>query len=499
MKRSRLTVLGALLAAVLLAAACSSSDDPAATDEGPEEAPSQPEPTAAEPEEAPPQAEPADPEPEEAPSQPEPAEDTSGEEGSSGAGSEDEPAPAPTEEPPPVVPEGSTVGITDDSITVAVLRSDTTALEEAGILPFLGDLQQNYRVFAQLANENGGAGGRDIEVVFHSFPPGAAPSDQQAACIAATEDDEAAVVHFVGGVSAEAVLCATEGHDRITYMLSGVLPQSIFDRSNDLLFSHSVTTERLMAAWPSMLDANGTLQGATLGLIRGDIGEHEVAAEVLEAALGDLGYELAEQLALPCQGTACGQVELAVERMQSAGVDTVFSLMPVSAYAAAVGIADAAGWDPQWLSSDIENQVFTAPTQAVFSRVAEPFDGTIGLTYGLDRLSPDLEGEDCYDRFSAVTGASYESDSDAWSAVASACEFMTNLVAAANWSQDTYGTLNQTTLVEGFETLTDYRLGDIVGSWSDDKHNAPDIVTLKTFSAECVCWTEIEGARTELE
>ena len=410
----------------------------------------------------------------------------------------DEPAPEPepTPEPTPIpVPDGSTVGITDDTIKIAVLRSDTKALEDAGILPDVGDLNLNYQTFADLAS----AGGRNVEVVFHSFPPGASPTDQQAACIAATEDDQVAVVHFVGGLTAEVVLCATEGYERIAYMLSGILPQEIYDRSNGLLFSQSMTTERLVATWPGMLDTQGMLEGRTLGLMRGDIGEHEVAAEVLKAALAEAGYELADEVAFPCEGSNCTQIDLGVERMQSAGVDLVFSLVPPSPFSISVFFADEAGWETEWVVSDIENLAYNSVGQAVYRRYPDLFEGMIGLTYGLDRLSEDVHGRECNAQFSEVTGVVYEEGVDAWSAVVSTCLFIQNLEAAADWSQDRYGTVNQTTLVQGFETLTDYKLGDITGSWSQEKHDAPDVVTLKEFEADCLCWYEIEGTRLLLD
>ncbi len=480
------TVIFALIALLaLVASACSSSEDPD-------------EPQAVEP--APTSAlEPADePDPE-----PEPA-DEPAEEPADEPADEPEPDPEPTAAPTPIpVPDGSTVGITDDTIKVAILRSDSKALEDAGILPDTGDIPRNYEIFAEQVNARGGAGGRNIEIVFHTFPPGASATDQQAACIAATEDDQVAIVHFVGGVTAETVLCATEGHERIAYMLSGILPQEIYNRSNGRLFSQAMTTERLMGAWPTMVEAQGLLEGRTLGLMRGDIGEHEVAAGVLEAALADAGYELADQVALPCQGTSCSQVDIGLERMQAAGVDTIFSLVPPSPFGIAVFLAAQSGLDPQWLVSDIENLVFDSVAQAVYGRAPDPtlFFGLYGLTYGFDRTSPDEHTIECNAVFTEVTGISYDivENKDAWSAVGSTCLFIKNLEAAANWSQDTYGTVNQTTLIQGFETLTDYQLGDVTGSWSPTKHDAPDGVTLKEYNGDCACWLEIDGARMILD
>ncbi len=494
------TVIFALIALLaLLVSACSSSEDPDEP-QAVEPAPtSAPEPA----DEPDPEPEPADEPADEPVDEPEPADEPADESADEPA-DEPEPEPEPTEAPTPIpVPEGSTVGITDDTIKVGILRSDSKSLEDAGILPDTGDIPRNYEVFAKQVNARGGAGGRNIEIVFHQYPPGASATDQQAACIGATEDDEVAIVHFVGGVTAETVLCATEDHERIAYMLSGILPQEIYDRSNGRLFSQAMTTERLMGAWPAMVEAQGLLEGHTLGLMRGDIGEHEVAAGVLEAALADAGYELADQVALPCQGTSCSQVDIGLERMQAAGVDTIFSLVPPSPFGIAVYLAGQSGLDPQWLVSDIENLVFDSVAQAVYGRSADPtlFYGLYGVSYGLDRLSPDEPTTECNAVFTEVTGISYDivENKDAWSAVGSTCLFIKNLEAAANWSQDTYGTVNQTTLIQGFESLTDYRLGDVTGSWTPTKHDAPDWVTLKEYRGDCACWVEIDGARMMLD
>lgn len=490
------TVIFAFVAVfALVAASCSSSedaDDAPAAEPAPTTTPAPAEEPADEPAPEPePAEEPAD-EPADEP-EPEPADEPA-----------DEPEPEPTPEPTPIpVPEGSTVGITDDTIKVAILRSDSKSLEDAGILPDTGDIPRNYVVFAEQVNARGGAGGRNIEIVFHQYPPGASATDQQAACIAATEDDQVAIVHFVGGVTAETVLCATEGHERIAYMLSGILPQEIYDRSNGRLFSQSMTTERLVGAWPTLADAQGLLEGRTLGLMRGDIGEHEVAAGVLKEALADAGYELADEVALPCEGTSCSQVDIGLERMQAAGVDTVFNIVPPSPFGIAVYLGAQAGWQPQWLVSDIENLAYDSVAQAVYGRSADPtlFYGLYGMTYGLDRTSPDEHTIECNAVFTEETGISYDivENKDAWSAVGSTCLFIKNLEAAANWSQETYGTVNQTTLIQGFETLTDYRLGDVTGSWSATKHDAPDVVTVKEYRADCACWVEIDGARMMLD
>ncbi len=396
---------------------------------------------------------------------------------------------------PATAPEGSVIGITDDAITLSVLASDTSVLEEAGIVPEIGDLVQNIEVFSQLANESGGAGGREILVTSHLYPAGATATDQQPFCVAAAEDDQAGVVVFLGGMAPETVLCVTEQYERLAYAGSGVMSQEVYDRSGGRLFNHAMTAERLMAAWVEALVGQGTLEGATIGLVRHDQSDHEAAAEALEAALAAAGFEFADEVALPCENNACSQLEIGVERLQSAEVDTVFSMLGAVVYPSFVGAADAVGYDPQWLSSDFENQVFDVTAQFM-AAVATNYDGAIGFSAGLEEPASDPFGEDCNARFSEVSGVTYELDTDAWRAVRSACYIVSRITAAANTSQETYGTVNQATLIEALETM-DFVLGDQRGEWSPTKHDAQNTVVLKSFGPECLCWTEIDGSRFE--
>lgn len=410
--------------------------------------------------------------------------DSVGETSSSGTGTTE----------PGEVPEGSTVGITDDAITISVIAADTAALAEAGVVPDIGDPIQDYEVFADLASQDGGAGGRTITVTSHLFPPGAAATDQQPACVAATEDDQAAIAIFIGGMAPEVVLCVSEEHERLAYAQSGILTQEVYDRSAGRLFNHAMSAERLMVGWAQALAEHGSLEGKTLGLVRADLSDHEAAAAALEAALGAQGFELAEQVALPCEANACQQSDLAVERLQNAGVDAVFSLMGAIPYPALVGAADAVGYEPQWFSSDFENQVFDVTGQ-FFSGVKDNYAGAIGFSYGLEEPDVDAVGDDCNAKFTEATGITYERDTDAWRQVRSACATIGTIVAAANASQEKYGTLNQATLIESLETVGPIQQGDNVGTWSSTKHDAADPAVLKEFGPDCLCWSEIEGTR----
>jgi hypothetical protein len=394
---------------------------------------------------------------------------------------------------PAVGLDDSTVGITDGTITLSVLLSDNEALVAAGLVPDIGDPLQDFRTFADLANEAGGAGGRQLEVTSHLFPVGSTATDQRPACIQATEDDQAALVIFIGAQVRETVLCVAEDHERIVHAQTGIMLQEDYDRGQRRIFNYGMSADRLMAGWVTALDAQGTLDGATLGIVRPDAAEHEAVAAKLTEALEAQGYEVAEDVALPCQPNECSQYDTAVQRFQSAGVDTVFSLLGAVPYPAMVGAAGAVGYEPQWLSSDFENQVYDVTAQFMES-AKDSYEGAIGFTYGLEEPAEDPYGTECHDRFNEATGVSYEYDTDAWRLVRSACYMIQRIVDAADIAQEEDGAVNQATLIQAFETF-DYALGDQRGQWTPTKHDAADTGVLKQFSGDCLCWSEIEGTR----
>ena len=395
-------------------------------------------------------------------------------------------------------PEGSTEGISDTEINIAYVNSDTAALQEAGLAPRTGDPWQQFQIFADLANEAGGAGGLQFKVTNHLYPAGAPATDQQPACIAATEDSDAAIVVYLGGFVPEVILCTTESHERIAYGLSGIILQEVYDASGDRFFSQGMTSERLMQSWVDLTDAQGMLEGHTLGIIRADLADHEATAAALVAALEAAGYEVTENIALPCEGRVCSQNDVAAQRMQSSGVDTVFSLLSALPYPTFVQAGMDIGFEPQWLSSDFENQVFNS-TAKFMESVAQSYEGAVGVTYGIDVAEADDYGTECNAKFTEVSGITYENgtDSDAWSSVRTACHAIDMLVAAINMAMDEYGVINQTTIIRSLEML-DPSFGPNEGSWSDTKHDSADVVTLEVWHVDCLCWTEVEGARTTL-
>ena len=394
------------------------------------------------------------------------------------------------------VPEGSTEGISDTEINIAYVYSDTAVLQEAGLVPKTGDPFLQFSTFAEKVNSEGGAGGLQLKVSGHTYGAGAPATDQMPACISATEDANAAILVYLGGYAPEMVLCGAEEHERIIVSVSGLASQEIYDAAAGRYFNKAMTSERLAAGWVKLADQQGLLEGHTLGIIRGDYTDHEVFANAIKAQLEAAGYEVAEDVPLPCEGRVCEQNDVAAQRMQASGVDTVFSLLSALAYPTFVQASLTVGFDPQWLSSDFENQVFNSSAKFMES-VGDSYDGAIGFSYQIDDTSAEAYGQACNDTFSEITGTTYAfgTESDAWLNTRSQCQAVDLIVAALNKAMEDYGVINQATIILAMETL-DPTLGSIPGTWGPDKHDGADSGVLKTWHKDCLCWSMIEESIT---
>jgi Periplasmic binding protein len=386
----------------------------------------------------------------------------------------------------------STVGITADTITLSTVSGDTQALQDAGVIPVIGDVPSYFELFAERANEEGGAAGRELVVTKHEFPVPGDATQQREACVAATEDDQAFIVAFVGGQVEETALCVTEEHETIAVGLTGNARQSTYAASDGRLFLNDMSSTRLMGNWVTAVDEQGILDDATIGIIRPDDTAHQEIAEQLTAELEAAGYEVTEDVALPCDplGQSCEQSDVGVQRLQTGGVDTVFSLLGALAYPSVVGAADAAGYDPQWLASDYETQVYDA-TAGLFEGNKEAFDGAIGISTTVAIDDPDEPRAECNEYYESQGGEPWEPLSDGWQAVGSMCHLVDRIVEAANAAEEAGG-LNQASFIEEYEKIPPVE-GERRGVYGPDKHDGYDTYQLYEFSAECTCWEPIEG------
>ena len=132
----------------------------------------------------------------------------------------------------------------------------------------------------------------------------------------------------------------------------------------------------------------GLLKGKTLGVIRTDTADQqETTDDALIPGIEALGYKVAAEAVLPCpEGSqTCDQQDVAIQRMQDAGVDTVFLVAQTLAGSATVEKAQALGYKPQWTT--IGNNV-TNTVAKFYANAKDNYDGAYGLDIAVHRLTP---------------------------------------------------------------------------------------------------------------
>jgi len=385
------------------------------------------------------------------------------------------------------------IGVTADSINIAYVSGDTSALQEAGLVAFTGNGEEQFQTFATIANEAGGAAGRQINVTTHQYTVPSTATTERPACVAATEDDQAFIVVFQGGQSEETLLCVADEHETLALTIAATARDSAYKAAEGRLFGNDMSADRLMKNWVKAAKKKGLLKGATIGIVRPDFSLHEDVAKTLTKQLEKAGFEVADEVALPCEGSSCEQADVGAQRLQSSGVDTVFSLLPAIPYPSLVGAAGSIGYKPQWLSSDFEFQVYDTTLQ-FFGDVKEAYDGAIGVSTSLAVTKEDAPRTKCNEQFTEATGTAYDfaTQEDAWSNVATNCLMVERIVKAAD-AAEAAGGLTQASFIKEFEKLPVVE-GKRAGSFTSKKHDAYNTYQLFEFDGSGeLTWTSVKG------
>ena len=105
--------------------------------------------------------------------------------------------------------EGSTRGVTDDTIRIGITFPDLTSVDQMTVNH--GDYDATFRALIDKINADGGINGRMIEPVMAPINL-SGEGNADAACVQLTEDEEVFVV--VGFFLGDASLCYLEGHQQ---------------------------------------------------------------------------------------------------------------------------------------------------------------------------------------------------------------------------------------------------------------------------------------------
>lgn len=399
--------------------------------------------------------------------------------------------------------EGSTVGLTDDTLRIGFIGADFGALAEAGLAPDLGDQEKIVQSVVEEINEDGGIGGRQVEVRIRLVDGTAGAEAGQAACLEMTQDFEAFAVILAPSIGRDTARCAAVTNETLTIGATG-FDAGLYEEAQGRLFTAgsdtSMSTTRQYRGWAQLMDQEGVLDGKTIGVVTAEQSPEFVAAaeEGLLPELEDLGYEVAANVVLPCpEGDRdCDQHEGAVQQMKDAGVDFVFMAAANLTGPTFLQAAENLDFSPQWAANG--NQVTDTVSQ-FFESVKDAWDGAIG-TSTVFALEDDLTdaARDCNDVIATRSGEEYEPGSDAFGFAASGCLLFRLLDAAGDEIEAVE--LNQATMIRGIEGLGEIELNaGPPGSLSADKHDAGDHLFLADFDAAVSEFVERDSEPVKIE
>ena len=291
--------LGLLLAVAMLAAACSQSADEDQTDADSEATPT----TAA---------------------------DTASDTATDGG---ETPEAEPAQPSGPVPAGADTPGVSDDTVTISFIITDTSAVAAAfgWETPDEGDREAQLAAMIDHFNANGGFAGRQIEskvTVFNAITDG--PVAEEALCNAITQDDKAFAVVMTGQFQENARPCY---HNAKTMMLDATLypvDNAGFEALAPYYWSPILPSyDDLVGGLAAGLIEDGWFDGATLGVIaiESELSERVYNQQFvprLEAA----GVEVASYNTIdPTDGTSFNNDQLqAIINFKEAGVDKVVAI-----------------------------------------------------------------------------------------------------------------------------------------------------------------------------
>ncbi len=394
-------------------------------------------------------------------------------------------------------------GLTDDTIKVGYIGADFGALVEAGLAPDLGDQEKIMQSVVDQINDDGGIAGRQVELRTRLVDGTAGPEAGEAACIEMTQDFGAFAVVFGPATLRPTARCLAVTNGTLTIGATG-FDEALYEEARGRLFTAasgtSMSTDRQYRGWAQIMDAEGVLEGKTIGVVTAEQTPEFVAAaeDALIPELEELGHEVAVNVTLPCpEGDVdCDQHETAAQEMKSAGVDLVFMAAANLARPTFVQAAENLDFRPEWTANG--NQVTDTVAQ-FFESVKGAWDGTIGTSTVFAEVEDLSEAAfDCNEVIEERSGEAYEPGSDAFGFAAVNC-LSTRLLQQAGEGIEP-ADLDQASMIEAIEELGEVELNaGPPGTLGPDKHDAGDHLFLVEYDADAGEFIEQEGEPVEID
>jgi hypothetical protein len=393
-------------------------------------------------------------------------------------------------------------GVTPTSIKIGFFLLDVGNLGKfgagvGGVTP--ATQQKAHQAFVDELNQQGGLCGRKIDPVYRSFDV-TDQNQQLSQCAALTEDDKVFAVVSADGIASTTVSCIVNQHQ--TFLILGGdfgVGGAVMNQSGGRLFTLWAVGPRQMYNWIADLAARGRLNGKTVGVLTND-DPPDVSDGALLPAMQHFGVKVADVEKLPAndQGSAASQVPVAVQKMRSAGVDTVFITTGLVSGAAFAQTAENQAWHPTYEIGD-----WSSEGNDVFLQNM-PSDIDAELVTGNDltifRNGPHNPQEDlCAQVYKNHTGQSIgkrppDTNDSTYPNSQKLCTldlFVLGPGLKAAGANLTYATLSAS--IEKLGTVATTTSG--TGTYRAGKHDLQDQVMVGKADGSCKCWIPVTGWR----
>jgi ABC-type branched-subunit amino acid transport system substrate-binding protein len=273
---------------------------------------------------------------------------------------------------PPESAVASTDGVTDDSITVVFPVIDVAAAGRAVGLEGGSeeDDAEGVATYVDEINDAGGINGRVIDARIEEFNP-LEPESMRALCKDWTESGDVFAVVDTGKWYDAQQLCITQEGD-MPLISNWTTVSDWTARGAPYLWWTGPDQSEVLENLVNYGVEDGSLgPDIPFAIVAGDrAGDQLAVEEYLVPALERQGLEpvAVETISASIEdpSTSRSQAAVAVERLQSEGVETVIPLLPVNAFFPYLSAAAAQDYAPRLLLSDYENSIQVALGLAEF-------------------------------------------------------------------------------------------------------------------------------------
>jgi ABC-type branched-subunit amino acid transport system substrate-binding protein len=372
----------------------------------------------------------------------------------------------------------------NEPITIALIATDLSQLSTQQLAPDLGDPVKVARATVDDLNASGGVNGHPINLTTHVIPAqeNFSPDGGRAACLQATQEDNAFAVVIAPAVTFDVARCVAVQNQTLTMTMAS-WDQGLYHDADGRLFAggtnFSVGVERSYRAWPAMLQKQKVLdRGTKVGIVSIDIAEQKAGIEDgLKPALAAMGVPVAAEAVLPCDATSgCTQQQAAIQKMKAAGVDVLFLTAPTLLGVNVVQAAADLNYHPRWTTA---GQNITNTVAQFFAPVKDTWNGAWGISTAFPDLSTDAEA--CNQVAVSRAGLHYEKGTDQYSFSAVICLELKILTDGLRGVKDA---ITQAAAIKSLESMTDVPSGEGPrGSFGPGKHDAGDFLFLSRYDA----------------